>query len=346
MLTLGNVFHGTRCKLTQNEIMTNEQSPEVFVVRAQDGRHAPAFKGGGYVGIGWLPDVDLASIRSKDALYEVFDSRNPDAGSGHRIVNVGQIWRFLNELSTGNIVITPTGNRGELLVGEITSEYYFEPNPTDSPYAHRRRVKWFKETLSRSAFSVPAQNTLGSTLTVFRVAQVNEVLAKLGRTVDEPALTGGVDPSDYSAAVVKQMLELSAGDFELLMTDLLRAIGFEASHVGQVGDGGIDVGGVLQMYGFATVDLKVQVKRYAATRIGHNDISRFRGQVPEKSQAAFVTLSDFTEKARKEADRPGYKTVGLINGSQVVDLLIDHYEDLLPETKDLLRLRYVLIPQK
>lgn len=323
------------------------ETPNVYVVRADYGRYAQSFKTGGYVGIGFLSDVDLSDVLSngKDYLYSLYDAADPEAGSGRRIVNVGQVWRFLDELQPGNIVMTPSANRDELMVGEITGDYYFSPITTDSRFAHRRPVRWFPDVLYRSSFSIPVQNTLGSTLTVFRVAQVSEVLSKLGRKISAPVQQVVEKDIDFSRRVIERILELSAGDFELLMTDLLRIIGFEASNVGQVGDRGIDVEGILQMYGFATVDLKVQVKRYASNTIDHKEITKFRGQVPEKSQAAFVTLSDFTKKAREEATRAGFKPIGLINGQQVVDLLIEHYESLLPQLQELLRLRRVLIPE-
>ena len=183
-------------------------------------------------------------------------------------------------------------------------------------------------------------------MTVFRLTHIAEVFSKLGRkTPSLPVIADHIGEADFSRSVVDRILQLSAGDFELLMTDLLRVIGFEASHVGKVGDQGIDVEGILQMYGFATIDLKVQVKRYATTAIDHKEISKFRGQVPMDSQAAFVTLSDFTKRAREEAGRAGFKRIGLINGRQVVDLLVEHYESLLPQMKELLNLRYVLVPE-
>lgn len=79
--------------------------------------------------------------------------------------------------------------------------------------------------------------------------------------------------------------------------------------------------------------------------IDRQEIKKFRGSVPERSHAAFVTLSDFSKDARDEAIREGYKRIGLINGRQLVDLLVEHYEDLSDEMKLQLRLRYALMPE-
>ena len=41
--------------------------PNVFCVRADYGRYADAFKGGGYVAIGWLEDRDLGHLAAADS---------------------------------------------------------------------------------------------------------------------------------------------------------------------------------------------------------------------------------------------------------------------------------------
>lgn len=129
------------------------------------------------------------------------------------------------------------------------------------------------------------------------------------------------------------------------MTELLNAIGFEAEKVGKVGDDGIDVKGKLRVYEFASVDLEVQVKRYAKQAINKQTIKNFRSSIPINSQAAFVTTSDFSATAREEAEKPGFKRIGLINGRQLVDLLIEHYDALPEEVREQLALQRTLIPK-
>ena len=150
---------------------------------------------------------------------------------------------------------------------------------------------------------------------------------------------------DLNFLILEQMLSLSADEFEILVTELLTAIGFEAEHVGKTGDGGIDVQGTLRVYDFANVDLRVQVKRYQPkSKVDKKTIKDFRGSLPEKVQAAFVTTSDFNSQARDEAEKEGYKKIGLINGQQLVEILVTHYEDLPSEIKEKLNLHRTLIP--
>jgi restriction endonuclease Mrr len=107
----------------------------------------------------------------------------------------------------------------------------------------------------------------------------------------------------------------------------------------------VDVQGTLNVYNFATVDLNVQVKRYKlGSTINDTTIRAFRASVPEKVQAAFVTTSKYTQKAREEAEREGFKKIGLIDGGQLVDILVEEYEHLPQEVRERLGLRRVLVP--
>lgn len=327
-------------------MMSDNNTPSVYMVRADYARYAPAFLNGGYVGIGFLEGEDLSHVKGsgKDALREMYEAHHGSESKMSAAQNIGQIWRFLAELTPGTFVVTPLADDSALQVGRITSEYYFEPNPIDSRYPHRKRVEWYKEPLRRSALSIPTQNTLRSSLTIFQVSQYEEILAPYGIDLPQKARRVLSTQAEINRAILDEILSLSADEFEILVGELLTVIGFDAERVGKVGDGGVDVKGKLRVYEFATIDLMVQVKRYASGKISHQDIQRFRSSVPERTQAAFVTTSDFTAKAREEAEREGFKKIGLINGVQFVDILVEHYDDLSEEVRNQLNLKKTLLP--
>ena len=52
----------------------------------------------------------------------------------------------------------------------------------------------------------------------------------------------------------------------------------------------------------------------------------------------FIIYSVFNSKVKE-----GFKKIGLINGSQLVDILIDNYDDLPQELKDKLGFRKILV---
>ncbi|MBD3399481.1 MAG: hypothetical protein GF399_04030 [Candidatus Coatesbacteria bacterium] len=47
----------------------------------------------------------------------------------------------------------------------------------------------------------------------------------------------------------------------------------------------------------------------------------------------------------EEANREGFKRIGLVNGRRLVEILADKYPELPDELQERLRLRRVLIPE-
>jgi restriction endonuclease Mrr len=77
--------------------------------------------------------------------------------------------------------------------------------------------------------------------------------------------------------------------------------------------------------------------------IGPKAIKEFHASVPDKAQGAFVTTSRYTKKAREEAEREGFKRIGLIDGEQLVDILTEEYDRLPKEIREKLGLRRTLV---
>jgi len=317
-----------------------------YCVRAHGGVYAGAFEAGGYVAIGWMTGEDLSDV-SRDgptALGAAYDSEYPDDGRLRRGQNVGQVGKFLWEIKTGDAVVTPMDPPERLLVGVVASGYYYEVGLDNCPYPHRRKVEWLDEPVPRSSFSVPIQRVLRVPRTVFEVRPPNELLEAVGLGAPTPEPVERVE-ENISTLVLERLLELDPDEFEILVTELLTALGFEAEKTGKTGDGGVDVEGTLDVYGLASVDLRVQVKRYKlGNTVGHKDIRDFRASVPERGQAAFVTTSGYTRKAREEAEREGFKKVGLIDGEQLVAILTEEYDRLPPEVREKLGLRRAMVP--
>ncbi len=141
----------------------------IWCVRADSGLFTDHFLRGGYAGIGWNEVAhDLGGIRSRDELYPLVRAAFPDVRSSIVIGNyVGQIGRFLLEIRAGDYVITPAADTEWLHYGKVGVDpsYFYSTIDDGCRYHHRRRVDWVKEPLKRSAFSVPFQNTIRSSLT-------------------------------------------------------------------------------------------------------------------------------------------------------------------------------------
>ena len=220
--------------------------------------------------------------------------------------NVGQIARFLVEIKAGDHVITPAADTEWLHYGAVAAgpSYIFSGTTDGCPYRHRRRVTWAKERLRRGDFSVPFQNTIRSSLTVFAISQQDEFLAAVG----QPPI--GSPPAAYDPyrAVLDQVPELDDKEFEILVGHLLTAVGFEGSAVvGKTGDGGVDVTGELNVANLATVKVFVQVKRYKhGTKISANVVRQLRQAIPFGGQGAFITTADFQVAATDVALEAGF----------------------------------------
>lgn len=320
--------------------------PEVYCVRADYGAYARQFVQGGYVAIGWLWDHDLSAIRSKDELYPLYKAAHPQDTSNLVIgQQVGQIARFLFDLHAGDYVITPDGNTELLHVGVIAQDpsYFVGGTEDGCPFPHRRRVLWLPDTYKRSAFSVPFQNTIRSSLTVFYVSQHDQFFEIIGRR--ELVANAPKAIHDPYEVVLEQLLELNDKEFEILIRDLLSALGFEgAEHTGKTGDGGVDVTGELNTANLAAIKLFVQVKRYKrGTRINAGTVKALRQSIPAGGQGAFITTADFQNAASDVALEMGFPRIGLVNGRQLVDLLIEHWPKLPEEFRNKLGLKPGLV---
>ena len=306
----------------------------VFTVRADYGRYTEAFRRGGYVAIGWF-DAPLDDFSNREAIR----TRYRGDFAGHSVYtagqNVGQIDRFFNAIHPEDLVITPysSADSSQLLVGYVQPgpAYFVAPGTDACPFCYRRSVRWESQPLNRRVFSQSLQNTLGSSLTVFNVPQIQEILAALSGTspIGQPIPSIVFGPEQAHEAVRQKLLALDPGEFEVLVSYVLRVLGFEGQATRLSGDGGIDFEGELRVQGVAQIKLQVQVKRYTSTQINETELRNFRGAMKEGYQGCFITLSDFSRSTRASANDPTRRAVNLINGREFVELFVRNYDELM-----------------
>jgi restriction system protein len=318
----------------------------LWCVRAEFGTYTNNFVNGGYVGLGWNAIGKLAAVESREELYPLYKAAFPKDTSNIVIgQQVGQLARFLFEIKGGDYVITPASDTEWLHYGVVAPDpsYYDESGNDGCPYQHRRRVEWAKKRLKRGDFSVPFQNTIRSSLTVFAISQRDEFLAAIGRgeLIEKPATV------EYDAyrVVLERLLELDDKEFEILVGHLLTALGFEGSEVvGKSGDGGVDATGELNVANLAKVKVYVQAKRYKlGSKVSANTVRQLRQAIPFGGQGAFITTAGFQNAAADVALEAGFPRIGLVHGNQLVDLLIEHWDDIPPEFRERLGLKPGLV---
>lgn len=317
----------------------------LFFVRSNYGQFTPQFLKGNYAAIGWLEDIDLGKIKSKDELYPLYARYHAEKNTLVLGQQVGQISRFLFEVKKGGYLITQSVNSDHIHYGIVKGDYYHETNSKDGcPYPHRKEVKWIKE-IARHSFSVPFQNTIRSSLTVFNVSQMQNFFTVIGEWQLVAKSVKSVE-FDYHSSILERLMELDAKEFEILITHLLSAMGFEGTeHTGKPGDGGVDAKGELNVSGMAKVKIFVQAKRYQpGSTIKSSDVKALRQNIPRDGQGAFITTAQFDKKSQDVALDASFPRIGLINGNQFVDLLAEHWGDIPTEFQEKLGLKIGLIP--
>ena len=101
-------------------------------------------------------------------------------------------------------------------------------------------------------------------------------------------------------------------------------MGFEDIEVtSRTKDGGIDVRGTLVVGDVIRTRMAIQVKKWRRN-IQAPLVQQVRGSLGTHEQGLIITTSDFSAGARKEAARPDATPVALMNGEQLVLLLIEN----------------------
>ncbi|AFM03554.1 restriction endonuclease [Bernardetia litoralis DSM 6794] len=130
---------------------------------------------------------------------------------------------------------------------------------------------------------------------------------------------------DWKENLISTILQIEPSAFERLCQRILRESGFVQVEVtGKSGDGGIDGKGIVRMNGFLSFHVFFQSKRYKGS-VGSGDVRDFRGAMQGRAdKGLFITTSNFTREAIKEATRDGAPPIDLIDG----DLLCDKLKEL------------------
>ena len=94
-----------------------------------------------------------------------------------------------------------------------------------------------------------------------------------------------------------------------------------------------------------SVGYRVNSRRGTQFRIWATGTLRdhLRQAIPFGGQGAFITTADYQGAAADVALEAGFPRIGLINGRQLVDLLIEHWSDIPPEFRERLGLKPGLV---
>jgi len=305
----------------------------------------------GYVAIGWAKMGDLGTLApDREAFKERLAQAYPDTKPGAIPVNAGQMYRFVHEVQQGDIAVYPSKRDRQVHLGRITGPYQYDPK-LEPGYPNLRPVEWVR-AIPRTKFSQGALYEIGSAMSLFQVKNyADEFIAALHGQPLVPSVE-----EDETIAVVAADIEEMTHDFILkrlaqelkghplarFVAHLLGAMGYRTRVSPEGPDGGIDVIAHKDELGFEPPIIKVQVKSTEGN-IGSPDVQALYGTVESREHGLLVTLGSFTAQARNFARNKS--NLRLIDGDELVDLILQHYEELDSRYKGLIPLKRVYVPE-
>lgn len=254
-------------------------------------------------------------------------------------------------MKPGDLVVHPSKADRQLHIGRIDGPYRYDP-ATSEGYPNLRPVKWAKH-IPRSHLSQGALYELGSALSLFQVRNyAEEIHVLLEGKGDKPVMPV---KEDETVAEVRKDVEETTRDFVLkalaqrtkghpfahFVAHLLRVMGYRTRVSPEGPDGGIDIVAHKDELGFEPPIIKVQVKSTKG-RVGDPETSALYGKVGNNEHGLLVTLGTFTAQARNF--ERAKSNLRLIDGEQLVELILSHYEKFDAGYKSLLPLRRVYVP--
>lgn len=304
------------------------------------------------VALGWVKVRDLAPLpANREAFKRVVAEAYPDFTAGAIPNNAGQLYRFVHEMKVGDLVIYPSKRDRQIHIGEVRGPYRYNPKP-EPGYPHQRAVKW-RSAFPRTRFSQGALYEIGSAMSLFQVKNYADEFRAAAN--GEP--TAPLVAQDESVSVVADDIAETTRDFVLkalaqelkghpmaeFVAHLLSTMGYRTRLSPEGPDGGVDIVAHKDELGFEPPIIKVQVKSTEGS-VGDPLVSALCGKVGAGEFALLVTLGTFTNQARTFARNR--TNLRLIDGNELVDLILAHYEQLDSRYKGLLPLRRVYVPER
>lgn len=121
-----------------------------------------------FVALGWEAIGDLSTMASdRDEFKAAVIAAYPDKKPGAVPVDAGQLYRFVHELQTGDLIGYPSKKDKHIHIGRIGGPYTYLLSP-EVKYPHKRRVDWLV-VIPRTHFSQGALYEIGSAMSFFQI---------------------------------------------------------------------------------------------------------------------------------------------------------------------------------
>jgi restriction system protein len=303
------------------------------------------------VAIGWAEMGDLSKLApNRNAFRDGYVVAYPNAKQGGIATVSGVPYRFLHEIRKGDLVAYPSKLDKHIHIGRIVGDYLYSTEG-ESSYPHRRSVEWLQH-VPRLKFSQGALYEIGSALSLFQIKNYADEFRAFaeGKPADSPTVV-----DDVTVAAVAEDIEETTRDFiltrlsqelkglplEEFIAHLLQCMGYHARQTRR-NEPSVDLIAHKDALGIEPPIIKVQVKSGDGA-VTDKDVSALYGKLSRGEYGLVVTLGSFTSSAR--TFEQSKEDLRLIDGDELVELILAHYESFDSKRKGLLPLRRVYVPQ-
>lgn len=181
-----------------------------------------------HICIGWSAMGNLEDVASKEDLTSRYVLTWPDAKPKTQGQNIGQVWRFVNDMKVGDYVIFADGNL--LHIGRVESDYYYDDTHYDTQsddYKNTRKVVWLKKDIQRSEVSDSMHRSLGTGMSIWTMNDYRAAIADLlnGTYVKDDDLDSdeSIPPAEQKERFKKWMSEQKKDNGEPYSTNTINS---------------------------------------------------------------------------------------------------------------------------
>jgi restriction system protein len=303
------------------------------------------------IALGWIKVGDLRRLPDdREAFKQAVAKAYPEKKAGAIPVEAGQLFRFVHEMKVGDLVAYPSRIDRQVHLGRVKGQYTYDATK-EPAYPNQRSVNWLK-TIPRTKFSQGALYELGAAMSFFQIRNFAEEYVSAIEGKELPK----TPHKDTTIAVVAEDIEETTRDFVLkqlgaelkghplaeFIAHLLGAMGYNTRVSAEGPDGGVDIVAHKDELGFEPPIIKVQVKSGEGS-VGDPAVSSLYGKVSTNEFALLITLGSFTAQARNFARSKS--NLRLIDGDELVRLILNHYEGFDSRYKGLIPLKRIYVPQ-
>ena len=285
--------------------------------------------------------ADITRKRTGELLRIVFDLLwdKPDGLPAKEILGYIPKTVKLTDYETGYYPSTPNSPRFEKIVRFATIDL------VKAGWLVKNKGRWFITEDGQKAYKKyqDPEEFYKEAVRLYHIWKQSRV-EKEGPVTDEnqvQKLSLTVEEAEEKAWEQIQLFlqNMNPYEFQDLIADLLRAMGYHVSWVAPPGkDRGIDIIAYTDPLGASIPRIKVQVKhRDQATSV--EGLRAFMSVLGSDDLGLFVSSGGFTSDAKEEARTQERRKVTLLDLENIFDLWVEHYANLSQEARQRLPLK-------